>query len=669
MALLTACGDDTPAKGGTDVTAADAGLDAGADAGADAGVDVSGPDVPPTVEDNFGVAEDQGEVACDNLDPTHCMFPFPSDRFRVVDGAGVGSLVLDGATPMNLEGARMDAQHFRSLTGFSPLSPILFGWPDVAVANAAPMADVAASLLPGSPTVFINADTGERIPHWVELDHFGLDAGFTVVGLRTAVHLDYDARYIIAVRELVDGAGAPVEASPGFAALRDATASHVRGVHARRARFEAEVFAPLAAAGVDRAELQLAFDFTTATEPDLTGLAIAMRDTLMAAIGEDGPEYTISSVVDPGDPDIAWLVTGVAQIPSFLLPPDDEVRRIRRDASGAPVIEGFEEIIFELQIPHSVMAAPGDAAVVQYGHGLLYSRQEARKDWLRAMANREGFLILATNLQGMAEPDTVTWATVIGSNFGRFPLLSEAPWQGLMNHLALIRMMKGRFTAEADPVISNAGTPRYDNQRLFYYGNSQGGSMGTNLISLSQDVTRAGLGVPGGSFGLLLHRSADFAAFSSVLQLTYEGLDFVALFPLIQAGFDRLDGIHYLHRATADPLPNTPTHHVLVHIAKEDAVVHNQVSYLVARRVGAPLLTPAVRPVFGLEEVTSPHQGSATAEYDFGHPANPQPWYPPPKESDTHEDLRRLRTAQDQLWHFLDTGEVVHLCDGVCDPD
>ena len=91
-------------------------------------------------------------------------------------------------------------------------------------------------------------------------------------------------------------------------------------------------------------------------------------------------------------------------------------------------------------------------------------------------------------------------------------------------------------------------------------------------------------------------------------------------------------------------------------------------SFLLARAVGAKLLTPAVRPVWGVPEVPYPFSGTAMVEFDFGKPQNPDPTMPPPKANDTHLDLRKLPAGQAQLWHFLETGEVKSVCDGACDP-
>ncbi len=660
---VAACGDEPAAR-------PDAGPDLVDDAGPDAGPDAA----PDPLWDNFGVAETEGDPGCENLDATHCLFPFPSDRFRVVDGDGA-RLEFGSALPRNTQGEPMKPDHFRRFDGFSPITPVMFALPGVtraSLADAPTVLDPSPSLEPDSPTLILDAETGAPMAHWAEIDHFSEGFGVPVVVLRPAAPLAFGRRYVVAVRDLPGPNGAALPAHPGFVALRDQTASTVQGVHARRAHFEDAVFPALAQAGVDRAALQLAFDFTTSTEASSTALVLAMRDALMAAIGKDGPAWAVTQVDQlDGDPHIARVVSGVAQVPSFLTPPDAEgVRRIRRGPDGAPLIEGTEAVAFELQIPHAAFAAPGTAAVLQYGHGLFYSKAEARKDWLRAMAQRDNFVIVGIDMQGMSEPDIPTWGAVLAGDLGRFPQLSEAVTQGFMNHLAVMRLMKGDLHGAPDKgLMAQDGGPLWDPTQLWYYGNSQGGTFGGLMATLTLDVPRSVLGVPGGAFSLLLNRSTGFSQFAVLLQLAYDGLEFVAVFGPMQTGMDLIEPLNYVRRFAAEPFPGTPASTVLLQVAKEDSVVDNQVSFLLGRAVGARLLTPAVRSVWGLPEVAAPATGPVLTEFDFGWPDNPDPTAPAPAEHDTHEDLRRLRAAQDQLVHFLRTGEAVHLCDGVCDPE
>jgi hypothetical protein len=619
---------------------------------------------------NFGQPETEGREACDNLDESLCVFPFPSDRFRRVEN-GQGSLDFgDEGLPAGTTGESMSTEHLRRADGFSVITPIYFTLPEAQLAGAPREDHLEESLKAASRTLVIDTVTGELMPHWAEFDPFSLDGGKPTIALRLARKLEFGRRYVVAVHGLVDATGQSVPATRGFAALRDRKASVVRGVDARRERFEQEVFPVIAKAGVERAQLQLAFDFTTATEANVTGTLLQMRDLMLAAVGEEGPEYTITAVDEINDAYTARIVRGVAKIPSFLDGTEGTLRRLRRDANGQLKIEGFEEVPFDVYIPRSVAEGSAVVPLVQYGHGFLGRKAEANNEWLRKMAHEKGFMVIAANMQGMSETDEQLWGTTLLGAPSNVPLLSEKPHQGLINHLALVRMMKGRFAKDTDARYTRSGAALYDPKKIYYYGNSQGGTLGGVMMSVQTDITRGVLGVPGGAFALLLTRSIDFTEFADVIKTSFpDAREFLALLGVMQSGFDRVDSISYEGRMTKEPFPNTPSHRVLVHVAKEDAQVSNSISFLVGRTVGAKLLQPAVRPVFGLESVTSSYEGNVVVEVDFGWPANPRPNYPPPKEHDTHGELRKNGTAQTQMWHFLSTGEVKHFCDDVCNPD
>jgi hypothetical protein len=51
------------------------------------------------------------------------------------------------------------------------MAGILMYFPDLSIDNCPRLWNVAASLAPTSPTVLLDAETGQIIPHWVELDH------------------------------------------------------------------------------------------------------------------------------------------------------------------------------------------------------------------------------------------------------------------------------------------------------------------------------------------------------------------------------------------------------------------------------------------------------------------------------------------------------------------
>jgi hypothetical protein len=626
----------------------------------------------PGLEDNFGVEEDLGTDGCDNLLP-ECLYPYPSDAYVAADGTLAIPILFLGL----FDPAATNRNH-----GFGVASPILFQLPG-ATFPADPPFDLAPSLDDDARIVLVDATTGERVPHWVESDWMSPEVDPPLFVIRPSVALPRGHEVVVGVRGLTDASGAVVEAPEAFAPLRDQQASRWKGVHARRDHFEDVVFPTLEAAGFAREELQLAWSFPVQSDEDATAPLLAVRDAVFAALPAGGPDYTLDRVLvcDGGgddDPDchpsIRVIVDGTARIPSAVLPADAlGLRLVRFDADGAAVTDGFEEWPFRLQLPHAAFDGPEPVPVLQYGHGLLGGKEEADNGWLRDMAQRLGFAILACDMQGMNTLAGTTWVGTLATEGGRFPDLQELAWQGVVNQLVQQRMVKTSLAEDAEPALHRGdGGLAWDPDTVWYYGNSQGGSVGTLVAATSLDIERAALGVPGSSYPLMLQRSVDFEPFTVVLDVAYPFPDTIPVFlALLGTGWDQSDPLSFSAHLHGAPLPGTPQKEVLFHVAKEDRQVLNEASFLSARTAGATLLTPTVRPVQLLPEAPYPARpGAAVVEVDFGIPDDPTPLDPPdgdptqPDEGDTHGWLRQWEPAQDQLVHFLRTGEVIDVCGG-----
>ncbi|MEZ4318736.1 MAG: hypothetical protein R3F61_14580 [Myxococcota bacterium] len=631
----------------------------------------------PGIEDNFGVVATQGTEGCDNLVPT-CFYPFPSSAF-LVDGV---LRLPEAALPEPAATGSFGAAEFERFAAFGAASPILFQLPGAVPANDH-IFDPAPSLLADSPVVVLDATTGERIPHWVEGDFTASNLNPPLFTVRPAVPLPRDTEIVVGVRGLTDASGTVVPATEAFAELRDQQASHWLGVHERRQHFEDVVFPALEAAGVARSELQLAWSFPVRSDEVATKRMLDVRDAILGALPATGPEYRIDTVTecpglpdDPSDchPDIALILDGVVFVPSVMGPPDDlGVRRIRFDGAGLPMVEGTEEWVFRVQIPHVAFDGPDPVPVMQYGHGFLGRLAESNNGWIREMAERKGMMLIATDLQGMSENDQDTWANIMLQAAGDLPALSELPLQGVCNQLVQQRLVMTSLANDPLPQLYRAdGRLAWDPTTVWYHGNSQGGSVGTVMMGISVDALRGDLGVPGSGYPFLLHRSSDFTPFEALIGAAYPEPDSVARFlALVGTGWDDFDPLTFAPHLHGDPLPNTPDHEVLYHVAKEDRQVHNQASFISGRAAGAVLMVPAVRPVWGLEEQTYPASpGVALVEVDFGIPEDDDPLDPPPGDpsfpdnGDTHGWLRKWEPAQDQMVHFFRTGEMIDVCGG-----
>src|SRR6185436_1195075 len=142
------------------------------------------------------------------------------------------------------------------------------------------------------------------------------------------------------------------------------------------------------------------------------------------------------------------------------------------------------------------------------------------------------------------------------------------------------------------------------------------------------DITRGVLGVPGMNYSTLLTRSVDFDTYSMVLYPAYPNeLERPLLFALIQMLWDRGEANGYAHHITTNPLPNTPQHKVLLHVAFGDFQVANCTTDVEARTIGASIYQPAlalgrsidVTPYYAIPAIPSfPFDGSAMVIWDAG---------------------------------------------------
>lgn len=599
---------------------------------------------------------------CDPLVPTACALPFPSNKYLVE-----GELLFPAlALPISgVTGGHIDPEGFRDRDGFSPGMAAIAHLPGATIDGFPSPDNIGRSLEADCPTILLEADTGERVPHFAELDMSHDDDARRAILIRPAVRLKDATRYIVALRGVRGQDGAPLPPTRAFEALRDGGSYDHPSIEPRRALY-GELISKLEASGIPRAELQLAWDYTTASRDNTTAWAVAMRDDALAQVGQQGPAYAIDQVVDAPDAGdgVHRRIEGRMTVPLYLDKPETGAV-IALGADGLPVQNGTAEYPFTVIIPASV-TTQGPGALLQYGHGLLGSRGEVGAGDVRDLANRHNLVVFATDWIGMAEDDALQVADIIASgDISRFHTTSDRSLQGFVNALLAMRMMAGAFAADPAAQINGASAIKADER--YYFGNSQGGILGGCYMALTTDVQRGVLGVPGQPYNLLLDRSVDFKLFATLLQgALADPIDRQVALGLVQVLWDRAEPSGYSPYVTADPLPGTPPHEVLLHVAIGDHQVSPLGAHVMARSMGAKNVTPAVRSIWGVEEAPAPYTGSAIVEYDFGLPPAPIENVPMDLGDDPHGTLRELPEAQDQLNTFLRTGVVENTCGGPC---
>lgn len=619
---------------------------------------------------------DDSRPECENINPLICLAPWPSSRYEVDDSTTTTGRRLRlpvEAMPRNNEGTPIDPRSFSRFDGFSPMTSAYTVYEGRIDTADLPAEDrVEESLAEDSPTVLLDAETGERIAHFSEIDDWRvLRRVRTHLYVRPATRLEEGHHYIVAIRGVRFEDGSAVEPSPYFRALRDGGTTDSAEVEGRRAHFE-QIFELLGAAGVERRDLIEAWDFHTSSGEVLWSDLIAMRDDALMRVGAEGLGCTITETEeDFGDEHLFRRVRGTVTVPLYLENAEPGAAMLR-DASGRPRAEGTAEVPFLLNIPYGVrdrvMTGGGGARLLTYGHGLFGSRDEINSGWLRDWQNRAQIVTVATDWTGMSEADVVVVGNTL-TELSTFPVLADRLSQGVINFLVVTRTVAHRCLEL--PELQVDASPVIDPAELYFLGISQGGIMGGVVAGVSTDIERFILQVGGISYPIMVKRSTNWGPFGAILDSWYRDPAVVDLLMVaVSAHWDLAEPSTYAPHLVRDPLPGTPPKRVLYQTAFGDAQVPNISSDIAARTIGLPLMVPTVRPVFDIETTSGPAD-SAYVQYRID---GVTPWPPgsrsPNGGNPAHEGVRRNPAAQQQMDAFLRSdGRVESFCDGPCDPE
>ncbi|MGH2793269.1 MAG: hypothetical protein ACRDKG_03090, partial [Actinomycetota bacterium] len=299
-------------------------------------------------------------LPCDPLDKSLCLLPFPNDRFTKADpttdtGRRIDFQLLE--MPRSIIGKPILPDEWNRNDGFSPGSEVLTfvpgldlyqTWGTVGMPGGGGpndprdhLADIGRYAKPDAPILLIDATTGQRWPFWSELDsNPGTGPGERLLIIRPAINFLEGHRYLVALRKMRDGQGGIIPAGAQFAAYRDGTPGPLEPTfeEGRRASVDAiieTIGTAESGRGIpfDRSELFLAWDFTIASERNLTERVLHMRDTAFAQLGDtdlddgvvqgEAPAFAITTITDESSsPAKLRRVEGTVTVPNFLvLPP------------------------------------------------------------------------------------------------------------------------------------------------------------------------------------------------------------------------------------------------------------------------------------------------------------------------------------------------------------
>jgi len=612
---------------------------------------------------------------CENLNPEHCMLPWPSSRFLAEDSStetGFRIAVTSEALPRNqLDEPVTELNAWNNFDGFSPMTSMMtvFRGP-LDTSNLPDETRIADSLMTSSPTVLLDAESGSLVAHFSEVDAWpNADPERTSFYIRPAIRLAENHRYIVAIRDLQRTDGTAVEPSAYFRALRDGGTSNVTELEARREHFE-DIFDTLAAAGIDRAGLLEAWDFHTASGQSAWGEPLWMRDDAQTRVGDRGLGCTVTNVQDDVNTETWRLVRGTFTVPLYMETPG-EGTRAHRDGSGHIAYNMTVEAPFVVVIPYSVrdrvMAGGAPARILMYGHGLLGSADQVNSGGTRVLLARSEMVGIGTDFWGMSEDDEGWFINnVIGENFGKFSMMAERIMQGAINSVVLARSFRGVCSelAELSLDVGGTPTPMLDTDQLYYYGISQGGIYGATLAGLTNDIERFALQVGAISYPIMIRRSLDFRDFERIYELWYpDKLDRDFFLVSIANAWDLTDPATYAPHLVASPLAGTIAKRILYQTSRYDTEVSNVASDIAARTMGLRVLSSSVYMPWNVETAMLPSDSGYVIYHLDDVAPIPMGSTIPAADNNAHSDLRYQDPVLMQLDTFLQPdGQVQDFC-------
>jgi len=601
---------------------------------------------------------------CDPIDSANCMLPYPNDYFTKADPSTPTGLRLDFKPehmPTGKAGKSIYNDAYNLNDGFSPNNIIVAKVPGLDTPEAfranhlVSQLNIGAYAAPDQRVVLIDAETGQRVPIWAEIDMVpgtpnphnngtvqGTAADRTLL-IHPAISLEYGHRYIVALRGLTTAAGAAIEPNEVFRYYRDGIETANRQVEERRPHMN-QLFTTLGEAGIERSSLYLAWDFTVASRQNLTGPAVAMRNDAFAQLGDtdlaDGaveghaPAIHINSEnvlgtcpdnspCESGESRYAYkTVQGTITVPCYMNAPGSDYSLAEADipcASGSRLnyapgtnrpVQAVDahgdpvtwEAPFTCTIPRAGANEPvektsGNKAIV-FGHGLMQSNLTTIR--LAQFPGAMTGVTCGTDWTGLSADDLGKFlALMIGKgDLTLFPALPDRTVQGYVNTLYLARALAADDGFAAEPEFQDdEGDPIFQvdqqdtGKDLVYYGISLGGINGGATTALAPDWKRASLAVPGMGFTTLLTRSSQFNQFLPAIYAAYPD-------PLQRAvGISMLQILwdrgepSAYSRSIVDGV-GTPAHRIVMQESFGDHQVTNIQTETLARTLGVTLRVP-----------------------------------------------------------------------------
>ena len=606
---------------------------------------------------------------CDNTNPIHCMLPFPSDAFLVDDDStNTGKRISYSSSTIPSSGtvSQINLPIINQIDGASPNTQIMTAFDtDPDVSKMAGQYNIEKSLEDGHPSMIINQDTGELIPHWTEIDIRSDENEPSIIHLRTIKALDHNTSYVILFTDLKDSNDTYIEAPVGFAALRDNVITNSPDIEDRRSDFE-ELFTWIDE-NTDRSisSLQTAWVFNTASTESLIGPLLSMRNDALERIGENGIGCTLETneeVLDEDGNRSHWMLTGTYTAPQYtesFFPPT--LIRRTSDTDRTPVFVENREIPFWLVIPNTAISNPADLTI--WGHGFLGTGDTSG---LHGWANQNNAAMLGTSFYGWSSDDTISIEYAV-LDMEKFQHQAERLEQSMINQVVMIKSFMG-VCADLPELYYN-GSSLIDTSNPVYTGYSNGAIRGPSIIGLSPDLNRGVLWAGGSSFSHIIERCTQYDRFHFIFASEYgysSQLDRAVAISIMQSLWDSVESDTFLSLREEGYLDQVEPYELMTLFSIGDLQISNISSSRMMRTANIPILDSSTIIPYGIEIVNESHEGSVGVFFDGGYIHAPDGNEYGEEPHPAHNAIGALKIARDMAFAYLQMQDILDTCNGDC---
>jgi hypothetical protein len=232
------------------------------------------------------------------------------------------------------------------------------------------------------------------------------------------------------------------------------------------------------------------------------------------------------------------------------------------DASGAIVVQRMETMRFAVSVPN-IDVPPSGLPIAIYQHGTGGDWASFIEDGTAERLAAEGIAVISTDqvLHGPRNPDG-TDPQIAFFNFNNPVAARDNPLQGAADAWSQMRLALGMSFSDG-----GTRTIRFDANRVFFFGHSQGGLTGPGFVAFEPAVKGAVLSGTGGIFYLSALNKTEPVSFPDLIETLIRDNPIDVDNPtlaLAQMAIERSDTVNYaqfmarLPRTAPDGTPLAP---------------------------------------------------------------------------------------------------------------